>query len=141
MLGLGRALGEILEERPERVALLASGGLSHDHHRERAGWVDEPFDRWAQEMTGGPGYDPTLWLLAREAGEPVGALTAVSGERGWVSYLGVLAPYRGRGIGVALLRRSITKERHTHPLLPTKLARQRRTYRDWNRGCYQRHSS
>jgi len=33
-------------------------------------------------------------------------ITAIPGERGWVNYLGVLAPYRGRGIGSALLRRS-----------------------------------
>ena len=66
----------------------------------------EPFDRWAQEMTGVPSYDPTLWLLAKAEGEPVGALTALPGERGWVNYLGVLAPHRGRGIGSALLRRS-----------------------------------
>jgi len=47
---LGRALGEILDERPERVAIFACGGLSHDHHQERAGWIDEPFDRWVLDM-------------------------------------------------------------------------------------------
>jgi acetyltransferase (GNAT) family protein len=62
------------------------------HHRE-------PLDRWAQEQAGSPSYDPTLWLLATEEGEPVGALTAsVAGDRGWVDQLGVLAPWRGRGI-------------------------------------------
>jgi mycothiol synthase len=67
----------------------------------------EPFDRWAQARTGSPSYDPTLWLLATEAGRPVGALTAsVSGGRGWVAELGVLAPARGRGVAAALLRRS-----------------------------------
>ncbi len=25
----------------------------------------EPFDHWAEEQTGSPGYDPTLWLQAR----------------------------------------------------------------------------
>ena len=40
---LGVTLAEILAERPERVALLASGGLSYD---PMARWVDEPFDRW-----------------------------------------------------------------------------------------------
>jgi len=43
---LGRALAEILDERPERVAILASGGLSQDNHGPRAGWIDEPLDRW-----------------------------------------------------------------------------------------------
>lgn len=43
----GQALGEVLRERPERVALYACGGLSHDHFGPRAGWVDTPFDEWA----------------------------------------------------------------------------------------------
>ena len=69
--------------------------------------VSEPFDRWVEEMTRGPSYDPTLWLLAKRDGELVGALTAiVLGERGWVGLLGVLAAHRGRGIAAALLRRS-----------------------------------
>ena len=67
----------------------------------------EPFDRWAAQQTGSPSYDPTLWLLATEAGAPVGALTAsVAGDHGWVDLLGVLAPARGRGIARALLLRS-----------------------------------
>ena len=71
------------------------------------GHHSEPFERWAEEQAGSPSFDPTLWLLAAERGEPVGALTAnVWGDRGWVAELGVLKPYRGRGVGVALLRRS-----------------------------------
>lgn len=67
----------------------------------------EPFDRWVERVTGRPSYDPTLWLLATEATEPVGALTAARlGERGWVGSLGVLAHRRGRGIAAALLRHS-----------------------------------
>jgi mycothiol synthase len=66
-----------------------------------------PFDRWAEEETGTPMYDPTLWLLARDAGVPVGVLTASAAEdRGWVDYLAVSASHRGRGIGASLLRRS-----------------------------------
>jgi mycothiol synthase len=71
------------------------------------GYHPEPFDRWAEEQTGSPSFDPTLWLLATEGGQPVGALTTnVFGDRGWVSELGVLAPHRGRGVGAALLSRS-----------------------------------
>ncbi len=43
---LGMALAETLAERSERVAIFASGGLSHDPNGPRAGWVDEPLDRW-----------------------------------------------------------------------------------------------
>jgi mycothiol synthase len=66
-----------------------------------------PFDRWVEEETSTPGYDPALWLLARDAEVPVGVLTASAVEdRGWVDYLAVSASHRGRGIGPALLRRS-----------------------------------
>jgi mycothiol synthase len=82
-------------------AVLGEAFADHwGHHRE-------PLDRWAQEQASSPSYDPTLWLLATEEGEPVGALTAsVAGDRGWVDELGVLAPWRGRGIAGALLGRS-----------------------------------
>ena len=46
---LGVALAGILADRPERVAIYASGGLSHDPGGPRAGLVDEPLDRWFLE--------------------------------------------------------------------------------------------
>jgi protocatechuate 4,5-dioxygenase beta chain len=46
---MGEALRDIFADRPERVALYASGGLSHDPGGPRAGWVDEPLDRWVLE--------------------------------------------------------------------------------------------
>lgn len=46
---LGLALRHILDARPERIALYASGGLSHCPVGPRAGWVDEPLDRWVLE--------------------------------------------------------------------------------------------
>jgi mycothiol synthase len=65
-----------------------------------------PFDEWIQDETSG-GYDPTLWLLAREDGTPVGALTASAGdEDGSVDWLGVRTSHRGRGIGTAMLLRA-----------------------------------
>ena len=60
-----------------------------------------------EEHTSSPSYDPTLWLLARDGGVPVGALTASAGDDvGWVDYLAVLGSHRGRGVGSALLRRA-----------------------------------
>jgi mycothiol synthase len=86
---------------PAVHAVLDEAFTDHWGHRP------EPLDRWAAEQTASPSYDPTLWLLATEGGEPVGALTAsVAGDRGWVDELGVLAPWRGRGIAGALLGRS-----------------------------------
>jgi ribosomal protein S18 acetylase RimI-like enzyme len=68
----------------------------------------EPFDRWLEENTTAPNYDPTLWLLARDGETSVGALIAnVGDDVGWVDWLAVLGSHRGRGIGGALLRRSV----------------------------------
>jgi GNAT superfamily N-acetyltransferase len=67
----------------------------------------QPFDPWVQEETSSPDYDPSLWLMARDGAAPAGVLTgSATGDRGWVDYLAVLAPYRGRGVGSALLRRA-----------------------------------
>ncbi|WP_366515278.1 hypothetical protein [Mycolicibacterium frederiksbergense] len=43
---LGVAIREIADSRPERVAVLASGGLSHDPAGPRAGWIDCDLDNW-----------------------------------------------------------------------------------------------
>ncbi len=70
----------------------------------------EPFDRWlAEQVTTSSSYDPSLWLLARDGDVPVGALIASVGDGGWVDWLAVLASHRGRGIGLALLRRSFAE--------------------------------
>jgi protocatechuate 4,5-dioxygenase beta chain len=46
---LGEAIADALRERPERVAIYASGGLSHFPGMYNAGWIDQPLDRWILE--------------------------------------------------------------------------------------------
>ena len=89
---LGAALGSILTEWSEPVAMLVSGGLSHDYHNDRAGWVDEPLDRWVLDMVRrgrgrrlgaiydldsdsnrGGAAEVRLWAVAAGAGESMGA--------------------------------------------------------------------
>ena len=66
-----------------------------------------PFDEWVGLEVETASYDPGLWLLATDGNEAVGALSGVvRGDRGWVDELGVRAPWRGRGIASALLRRA-----------------------------------
>jgi protocatechuate 4,5-dioxygenase beta chain len=46
---LGEAIADVLRDRPERVAIYASGGLSHYPGMPNAGWIDQPLDRWILE--------------------------------------------------------------------------------------------
>jgi mycothiol synthase len=76
---------------PAVHAVLAEAFVDHWDYNS------EPFDRWVEEHVDVARFDPTLWLLAHAAGEPVAALTGrVQGDRGWVGSLGC-----GRPGGVA----------------------------------------
>lgn len=70
--------------------------------------VREPYDRWLHWLVERPGFDPRLWLLARDGGQIAGvALCRVHGEdlsTGWITILGVRRNWRRRGLGEALLR-------------------------------------
>lgn len=46
---LGKAIADIFANRPERIGIYGSGGLSHDPIGPRAGWIDEPLDNWVLE--------------------------------------------------------------------------------------------
>ena len=46
---LGEAIADVLHDRPERVAIYASGGLSHYPGMYNACWIDQPLDRWILE--------------------------------------------------------------------------------------------
>jgi mycothiol synthase len=70
---------------------------------EHWGHVYMPFDDWAKRMEL-EWFDPSLWWVAESGGEVAGALVGAELEGdGWVMTLGVREPWRGRGIGEALL--------------------------------------
>lgn len=43
-LELGRALAGFLDDRPERIAVIATGGMSHDPGERKHGFIDTDFD-------------------------------------------------------------------------------------------------
>lgn len=45
----GEAIADALRDRPERIAIYASGGLSHYPGMFNAGWIDQPLDHWILE--------------------------------------------------------------------------------------------
>jgi mycothiol synthase len=63
------------------------------------------YDFWVQVHLERSDFDPTLWFLADDGGELVGANLAQSGPLGgYVAQLAVRRDQRGRGLGLALLR-------------------------------------
>jgi protocatechuate 4,5-dioxygenase beta chain len=46
---LGEAIADLLADRPEKVAIYASGGLSHFPGEYNVGWIDKALDHWILE--------------------------------------------------------------------------------------------
>jgi mycothiol synthase len=75
---------------------------SWEHTRD----TREEWEHWLRSE----GFDPTLWFLADEDGEPAGVslcrMLETEPGLGWVRVLGVRRPWRRRGLGRALLLHS-----------------------------------
>jgi protocatechuate 4,5-dioxygenase beta chain len=46
---LGEAIRDVMADRPERMAIYASGGLSHYPGEYNTGWIDNALDKWLLE--------------------------------------------------------------------------------------------
>ena len=94
---------ELREFRPgddDRVMYETMMEAFADHYRQS----DEPFEAWRTRLLGHGAFDPGLWALAWAGGEPVGGLFAYDkGDLCWIQGLGVRHPWRGLGVGGALL--------------------------------------
>jgi protocatechuate 4,5-dioxygenase beta chain/2,3-dihydroxyphenylpropionate 1,2-dioxygenase len=85
----GRALREMLDARPERVALMASGGMSHYPGTDRYASPDYDFDRQLLgALTAGRGAD-----TARLTGEELDKSGNVE-LRTWITLLGAVGDAR-----------------------------------------------
>jgi mycothiol synthase len=81
-----------------------------DHY----GFVPRTYDNWLQFITKFNPYDPSLWFLAMDGDQIAGISlcrpeAAGRPEMGWVSELGVRPPWRGKGLGLALLKHSFAE--------------------------------
>jgi mycothiol synthase len=78
--------------------------------REHWGYRPEPYDEWVSAWQGSATYDPTLWFVATDGEELVGAaLCTTLEDRGWIGDLAVRPGWRRRGIGEALLRAAFAR--------------------------------
>jgi mycothiol synthase len=64
-----------------------------------------PLEEWWREKRNAPNFDPTLWFLIRDGSEVAAVVRNEPNRRegGMVAALGVRRPWRGRGLGRALL--------------------------------------
>lgn len=110
---LGKAMARVLKNDPRKIAILGSGGLSHDPGGPRNIWIDAPLDRWVLDqisrgngealkdmyqfdsmtLRGGTG-EIRAWITVAGAMEYMGAKATV------VDYMDA-APETQTGIGFA----------------------------------------
>lgn len=83
-----------------RAAHAAQREAFQDHWR----YTEQPYEDFARSMIAIDTFDPSLWLLAMDGDEVVGVVMGETlPDRGWVNDLTVRRPWRGRGLGEALL--------------------------------------
>ena len=78
----------------------------------RPGRTPPTFDEWKDFMIRPETFKPDIWFLAEAEGSLVGACLCfeyTDSGMGWVRQLGVLAEWRRRGLGAALLRHSFAE--------------------------------
>ena len=83
--------------------------------KDHRGYVERDpekgFKTWQHWALGDPKHDPSLWFIAMD-GDTIAGLNLCRPEasdaedEGYVGLLGILADYRGRGLGKALLKHS-----------------------------------
>lgn len=82
--------------------------------RRGSGFIDLSVDEWIAEFQNDPDFRPHLTLLAMDGEEGAGFIVGEigslptpyvlqEGDIGWVAQIGVRLPWRGRGVGSALL--------------------------------------
>ena len=103
---VGEALGDFIRnDLPSgmRVALLGSGGLSHEPGGARYYFIDEAFDRWFLDLVASGDHEKLLKELTLEKMEAAGS-GGTSELLSWVVVLGAIGSKPGRNFGYTVHR-------------------------------------
>ncbi|HSC74202.1 MAG TPA: GNAT family N-acetyltransferase [Gaiellaceae bacterium] len=78
---------------------------------EEWGWHASTFEEWRRRRLDAPGTDLSLWFVARDGDKLAGAVRCETRRDGggWIGALGVLEPWRRRGVGRALLLHALVE--------------------------------
>jgi mycothiol synthase len=78
----------------------------HDHW----GSHDRTFEEWSHGKFGNPNFDPTLWMIAWDGNEVAGfSQNRFRKGIGWIGTIAVRVPWRGKGLGIALIRHTFSE--------------------------------
>jgi aromatic ring-opening dioxygenase catalytic subunit (LigB family) len=90
---VGRLLGQVMRAypAPARIAVIATGGLSHEPGGPRYFWVDEEFDRWFLDLLKAGDHERLLRECTLERMEAAGS----GGTAELLAWIAVLAMTRG----------------------------------------------
>jgi mycothiol synthase len=73
----------------------------HDHW----GSHDRTYEEWSHGKFGNPNFDPSLWMIAWDGKEVAGfSQNRFRKGIGWIGTIAVRRPWRGKGLGIALMR-------------------------------------
>jgi mycothiol synthase len=93
---------EVSTFRPGDEAILHA--VTEEAFAEHWGHHERDLDHWREHTFGASWWDPSLVYLVRAGDEVVAAsMNAFRFGGGWVGTVGTLGPWRGRGLGRALL--------------------------------------
>ena len=81
----GRVVGEVVRRSPKRIALIATGGMSHDPGERRHGFIDSQFDRtFLTQMANGDGAALAEYSSSRLGAAGAGAFELLA----WIALCG-----------------------------------------------------
>lgn len=109
-LPVGITIRAAVASQDERAVHSAEDEAFADHY----GYLPRTYGDWLQIFTTLNPYDPSLWFLAVE-GDQIAAIALClldapgRPELGWVNILGVRRAWRGRGLGLALLKHAFAQ--------------------------------
>jgi len=96
----GLALRPFVPERDARAVFEMVDVAFRDHW----GSLPHDFEQWKHLTIERADFDPSLWFIACEGEQVAGGALCATGAIGWVDTLGILRPWRRRGLGLALLQ-------------------------------------
>jgi mycothiol synthase len=75
--------------------------------RDHWGSHDRTYEEWSHGKFGNPNFDPALWMIAWDGNEVAGfSQNRFRKGMGWIGTVAVRRPWRRKGLGIALMRRT-----------------------------------